>query len=194
MRLSSDSTCAYPQRDILVNGEILKEINHYNYLRTVIRFDGRCLSEIRTRITTAKVAFIMLKNVLTNKKMSIAVGKSFKMLYRTKLLYACETWTVNRQAENHLMALEVWYLKKLQRILWKDTETNETVHQEADENCTFIRKIRRTQSNISGHVMRRSKLDNLVTTVKFDGEKAKQRPSGIYLDSLTAIHKSRLVP
>ena len=37
--------------------------------------------------------------------------------------------------------------------------------------------------------MRRNKLENLITTGKFDGEKAKGRPRGKYLDGLFAWHK-----
>ena len=64
-----------PQCNIQVNGNILQQVNRYNYLGTVITSDGRCLEEIRTRIAMAKVAFSKMKNILTNKKMSIETRK-----------------------------------------------------------------------------------------------------------------------
>lgn len=45
----------------------------YNYFGTVIISDGRWISEIRTRISMAKVALSKTKNVLANKKMAKAV-------------------------------------------------------------------------------------------------------------------------
>ncbi|BFZ24275.1 hypothetical protein BsWGS_27314 [Bradybaena similaris] len=45
------------------------------------------------------------------------------------------------------------------------------------------------QLQFFGHVMRRNKLENLITTGTFDGEMAKGRLRSKYLDGLSASHK-----
>ena len=73
-----------PHCNIQVNGHILKQMNRYSYLGTFITSDGRCLEEIRTRIAIVKVAFCKMKNILTNKKISIETRKkSVEVLHRT---------------------------------------------------------------------------------------------------------------
>ena len=140
-----------PQCDIRVNGHILKQVNRYSYLGTVITSDGRCLEEIRTRIAIAKVAFCKMKNILTNKKISIETRKRVLKCYiEPVLLYGCEAWTMSRQAEKHLMAVEMWFLRKMQRIPWTDRKTNEQVLQETNEDRKLIRVIRRRQSKFLG--------------------------------------------
>ena len=110
-----------PQCNIQVNGTILKQVNRYNYLGTLITSDGKCLDEIRARIAMAKVAFYKIENILTNKKMSFTTRKRVLKCYiEPVLMYGCEAWTMSKQAENHLMAVEMWFLRKMQRIPWTD--------------------------------------------------------------------------
>ncbi|BFZ00294.1 hypothetical protein BsWGS_03333 [Bradybaena similaris] len=117
-----------PKCNIHVNGEILKQVDLYNYLGTVIKSDERCITEIKTRIAMAKVAFCKMKNVLTKKKFPITVRKRVLKCYiEPILLYACETWTMIRQAEKYLMAVEMWFLGRMQRISWTGRKTNEAV-------------------------------------------------------------------
>ena len=71
------------------------------------------------------------------------------------------------------MAVEMWFLRKMQRIPWTARKTNEQVLQETNEDRKLIREIRRRQSTFFGHVMRRNGLENLVTTGKIEGEQTK---------------------
>lgn len=78
-----------PQWDIQVNGEILKPVERYNYLKTIILSNGSCLSEIRARIVMAILVFSKMKIILTIKKISIALRENeLKWYIKFKLLYA----------------------------------------------------------------------------------------------------------
>ena len=104
------------------------------------------------------------------------------------LLHGCETWTMCSQAEKHLMAAEMWFLRKMQRIPWIDRKTNDQVLQETNENRNLIREIRRRQSKFFGHVMRRNGLENLVTTGKIKENRPRGRLRRKYLDGLATWH------
>ena len=178
-----------PRCNIHVNGNILQQVDRYNYLGTVITSDGRCLEDIRTRIAMAKVAFSKIKNILTNKKMSIETRKRVLRCYiEPVLLYGCEAWTLSSQAEKQLMAVEMWFLRRMQRIPWTARKTNDQVLQETNESRKLIREIRRRQSNFFGHVMRRNGLENLVTTGKIEGKRTRGGQRSKYLDGLTTWH------
>lgn len=51
------------------------------------------------------------------------------------------------------MATEMWFQRKMQRILQMDRKTNEKVFQKTHENCKFIKEIRRSCPQLLGHVM-----------------------------------------
>ena len=86
------------------------------------------------------------------------------------------------------MAAEMWFLRKMQRIPRTDRKTNEQVLQEANENRKLIREIRRRQSKFVGHIMRRNKLENLVTTGKIEGKRTRGRQRSKFLDGLATWH------
>ena len=97
-----------PLCNIFVSGKLLKQVERYNYLGTVISSNGKCLDEIRTRIAIAKTAFSKMKNILTNKKISLEVRKRVLKCYiEPVLLYVYESWKINKEAEKHLLAVDL---------------------------------------------------------------------------------------
>ncbi|GFO37936.1 hypothetical protein PoB_006444100 [Plakobranchus ocellatus] len=78
--------------------------------------------------------------------------------------------------------------------------TNERVLNEANKRRSLVRTIRKRQATFLGHVMRRGKLEHLVTTGKFEGKRSRGRQrqkimdglatwlgTGKVLDTLTAV-------
>ena len=86
------------------------------------------------------------------------------------------------------MAVEMWFLRRMQRIPWTDRKTNDQVLQETNENRKLIREIRRRQSKFFGHIMRSNKLENLVTTGKIEGKRTRGSQRSKFLDGLTTLH------
>ncbi|GFN89725.1 endonuclease-reverse transcriptase [Plakobranchus ocellatus] len=64
------------------------------------------------------------------------------------------------------------------RIPWTAKKTNERVLNEANKRRSLIRTIRKCQATFLGHVMRRGKLEHLVTTRKFEGKKKQRKTKG----------------
>jgi len=54
------------------------------------------------------------------------------------------------------------------RIPWTDHETNNNVLNRAGTERHLLKKIRKRQAEFLGHVIRKSKLQNLIMTGKFD--------------------------
>ncbi|GFN96228.1 endonuclease-reverse transcriptase [Plakobranchus ocellatus] len=87
------------------------------------------------------------------------------------LMYGCEAWTISKQIQNKLEATEMWFLRRMLRIPWTAKKTNERVLNEANKRRSLVRTIRKHQATFLGHVMRRGKLEHLVTTGKFEGKR-----------------------
>ncbi|GFO37775.1 hypothetical protein PoB_006428000 [Plakobranchus ocellatus] len=63
-------------------------------------------------------------------------------------------------------------------------KTNERVLNEANKRRSLVRTIRKRQATFLGHVMRRGKLEHLVTTGKFEGKRSRGRQSEKIMDGL----------
>ncbi|GFN81086.1 hypothetical protein PoB_000759200 [Plakobranchus ocellatus] len=63
-------------------------------------------------------------------------------------------------------------------------KTNERVLNEANKRRSLVRTIRKRQATFLGHVMRRGKLEHLVTTGKFEGRRSRGRQREKLMDGL----------
>ncbi|GFO35692.1 endonuclease-reverse transcriptase [Plakobranchus ocellatus] len=65
--------------------------------------------------------------------------------------------------------------RRMLRIPWTAKKTNERVLNEANKRRSLVRTIRKRQATFRDHVMRRGKLEHLVTTGKFEGKRSRGR-------------------
>ena len=107
--------------NIKVDGVILEQVESYQYLGQIITEDGRCENEIRRRIGIAKTNFLKMKDVLITKKLSMETRKKILHCYIVStLMYAAETWVINVADWKRLEAFELWALRKMMKVSWKD--------------------------------------------------------------------------
>jgi len=45
-------------------------------------------------------------------------------------LYACKTWTIRKQEEKMIEALEMWIWRRIMRVSWTNRKTNEWVREQ----------------------------------------------------------------
>ena len=88
---------------IEINGEAIKETEHFKILGSLISADGSLELEIKTRIPKAQAVFSSLYHKFWSRK-HISLGtklSSFKVVVRAVLLYACETWPAQLDSSNN---------------------------------------------------------------------------------------------
>jgi hypothetical protein len=69
-----------------------------------------------------------MRKCLTRKELSLETRlRIVKCYIRSRLLYASETWTLNKNMTKRLSAFEMWVYRRLLKISWKDKIKNEDV-------------------------------------------------------------------
>ncbi|GFO15137.1 RNA-directed DNA polymerase from mobile element jockey [Plakobranchus ocellatus] len=117
-----------------------------------------------------------MKTILTNKHISIETRKRALQCYiEPVLMYGCEAWTISKQIQDKLEATEMWFLRGMLRIPWTAKKTNERILNETNKRRLLVRTIRKRQATFLGHMMRREKLEHLVTTGKLEGKRSRER-------------------
>ena len=154
-----------PLINITINGIKLRQRDHFKYLGVLVSSDGRNNTEISARKVQAKMMFQKMKTVLTNSHISIQTRKRTLECYiKPILMYGCEVWTISKQAQKKLEAVEMWFLRRMMKISWMAKKSNDTVLKEAHTSRAPVNKIRIRQTTFFGHVMRREKFEHLITT------------------------------
>ena len=169
-----------------MNEEKINQTETFTYLGTLITEDGKCTKEIKCRIAQSKTAFTNLKKILTNKKVP------FKTRFRVLrcyvwpvLLYACETWTLNRESKKLLESVEMWYLRKMERISYTAHKTNEFVLSKTQKSRMILRDIETRQFKFFGHVIRKCGLEETILSGYINGNRSRGRSRKTYLDDIS---------
>ena len=169
----------------------LSQVHSFKYLGTLISSDGKGKAEIKNRIGQAKSAFQKMRNILSNKSLSLYLDVRkhvLKYYIEPILLYESESWTVGKLTQRSLKATEMWFVRRMLRIPWTAKITNEECLRRIGETRKLIKNMRKRQSTFFGHVMRRGGIENILTTGKLEGTRTRGRPRETILDSLTRWH------
>ena len=79
------------------------------------------------RIAPAKQAFINLGYILRNKMSFRIKFRLFNVLCMVSLLHGFESWTITNETIKKVNALDLWFLRRMQRISYTANVTYETV-------------------------------------------------------------------
>ena len=140
---------------ITINGTLLKTVQDFKYLGSVISNDGSIDKEINARLCKASQALGRLKSrVLTQHNIRQSTKlKVYRTVVLTSLLYGCEAWTLYRR---HLKKLEGFHMRSLRSIMnikWQDKITNLEVLDRA-KSTSIEAMILQSRLRWTGHIIR----------------------------------------
>ena len=125
---------------------------------------------------SGQASFQNMKSILTNKHMSLGVRKRVLQCYiEPILLYGCESWSMTKQTLTSIEAMEMWFLRRMLRVSWTEMRTNLEILNTARSTRKLISNVKRRQAGFLGHVMRKGKLEHLLTTGKIEGKRSRGR-------------------
>ena len=133
----------------------------------------------------AKDAFTKMKAVFTNRNISLPTKlNTLKAYIWSGLLYGCECWTITKDLERRLEAAEIWFIRRIMKISWKDKKSNEEVMNISGYKRSLIKTVRKRQLKFLGHVIRADRLEKQLLCGKINGTRSRGRQRTKYTDSL----------
>ena len=168
--------------NVEVDGKKLEQVTNFTYLGSKLVNDGKSEKEIRIRIGRATSALAKLENIWRSKNIKI---KNKLLLMRSivssTLLYACESWTMNKSDEKRLKAFETKSYRRLLGITWKDRKTNEYVMTKIQEICGFmpegvVEMVKKKKLKYFGHQIRSGGTTRAVMEGGMEGNRGRGRP------------------
>ncbi|GFR88507.1 UDP-glucuronosyltransferase 2A1-like [Elysia marginata] len=85
--------------------------------------------------------------------------------------------------EKRLLAVEMWFLRRIFRISWTEKKTNEKVLRLTDTDRSLLRLFRKRQMEFFGHIYGHDGLEKLMLHV--EGRRARGRQRQTFMDSLS---------
>ena len=173
-----------PKVNIILDGQPVEQVERLVYLGQLITENGKCDEEIKRRIEIARTAYIKMRNVLTNPKLSTSARLRFIKCYVwSTLLYGVETWTISKTSQQRLEAFEVWALRRMLRISWTRHVTNKEVLRLADTKKSLFQTVKQRKLSFFGHIMRHDSLQRNLLEGMVEGKRGRGRPRLQWSDS-----------
>ena len=110
--------------EIKINNDTLKIVETFKYLGAIIDDKGS-KSEIIARTGQTITALSKLNFIWYDKSLQLKLKiRLMQSLVNSIFLYACETWTLTKELQGRIRALEMICLRRLMNISYRDKITN----------------------------------------------------------------------
>ena len=170
---------------IKADGEDLEQVDHFKYLGQTITPDGKNEKEIIQRIAISKSRFQQMYTLFTSRQISIKLRLRLLECYIfSVLLYGSETWTITKTLETKIEACEMWFIRRMGKISWKQKMTNEDVLTLMQTKRKILETIKQKKMSFFGHIKRHNGILKEILEGKMEGKRPRGRPRAQWTDNI----------
>ena len=95
------------------------------------------------------------------------------MLFRSVVMYGCESWTVKKAERRRFDAFELWCWRKLLRVPWTASRSNQSILKEISPGCSLEGMMLKLKLQYFGQLIGR--VDSLEKTLMLGGIGGRRR-------------------
>ena len=90
-----------------------------------ITADGDCRHEIKTHLLLGRRVMTNLDSILKSRDITLPTKVCVvKAMVYPVVMYGCERWTIKKAEHRRIDAFELWYWRRLLRVLWTARRSN----------------------------------------------------------------------
>lgn len=150
MRINNKNNTA-----LKINDEELEDVEHFQYLGSIINRNGGTEQDVKARIKKAQYAYVTLFNVWRSKNIKpITKLRIFNSNVKSILLYGSETWAITESIRKKLQTFVNRCFRRILRIYWPNVISNRELWERTNQQPIEIEIGRRKWSWL-GHTLRK---------------------------------------
>ena len=101
-------------------------------------------------------------------------------------MYGCESWTIKKAERQRIDAFELWYWRRLLRVLWTAKSSNQSILKEISPEYSLEGRMLKLKLQYFGHLMRRTySLEKILMLGKIEGRRRRGWQRMRWLDGIT---------
>ena len=122
-----------------------------------ITADGNCNHEIKRHLLLGRKAMTNLDSILKSRDITLQTKVYIvKAMVFPVVMYGCENWTIKKAEHWRIDAFELWYWKRLLRVPWAATRSNQSILKEISPEYSLEGLMLKLKLQYSGHLMWRT--------------------------------------
>ncbi|KAJ4447044.1 hypothetical protein ANN_09033 [Periplaneta americana] len=176
-----ESRNAYRVSKIIVNGNILEQVSHFNYLGCDISFNYE--KDIEKKVNRFQMICGTIGRTLGRKARKETQMKFYKVMAVPTLIYGSESWTTTKKEESRIQSAEMKFMRYVRRYTKADKIKNETIR--SDLNIFSVHDmVEENKTKWKDHVdrMAENRLPKKIMNYRPIGKRDLGRPRKRWLD------------
>ena len=126
-----------------------------------------------------------MTKLLTTKRLKLETKvRILKCYVFSELTYGSEAWTLTKALEKRVEAFEMWCLRRIGNISWRDKIKNETVLDKLHTKRQLLADIKSRKLIYFGHIKRKNNILTTLTEGKLEGKRPRGRPRGNWFTNI----------
>ena len=118
-----------------------------------ITADRDCSHEIKRRLLLGRKVMTNLDSILKSRDITLPTKVHLvKAMVFPVVMYGCESWTVKKAERQRIDAFELWYWRRLLRVLWTARRSNQSILKEISPGCSLEGLMLKLKLQYFGHL------------------------------------------
>jgi len=178
-KLKTSAMTIRGQGSVEIEGDRIEKEEKIKFLGSYVTSDGDSHTDIKNRIALAKAVTNSMAEVWKSKELSTGLKVRLAIaLIWSVALYACEAWTIRKQEEKMIEALEMWIRRRIMRVICPERKTNEWVREQVgvSEERSMLAEVIKRKIRKYGHWKRQGE-SMVLASIKgeTDGKRKRRR-------------------
>ena len=167
--------------------ETVETVAVFIFLGSKFTADGDCGNEIKRHLLLGRKVMTNLNSILKSRDIILPTKICLvKAMVFPVVMYGCESWTINKSECRGIDAFELWYWRRLLRVLWTARRSNQSILKEISPGCSLEGLMLKLKLQYFGHLMRRAdSLEKTLMLGKIEGRRRRGQQRMRWLDGIT---------
>ena len=114
-----------------VDGETVETVSDCNFLGSKITADGDYSHEIKRHLLFGRKVMTNIDSIFKSRDITLPTKvRLVKAMVFPVVMYGCESWTVKKAEQLRIDAFELWFWRRLLRVLWTARRSNQLILKE----------------------------------------------------------------
>ena len=116
-----------------IDGETVETVSDFILGGSKITADGDCSHEIKRRLFLGRKAMTNLDSILKSRDITLLTKVHLvKAMVFPVVMYACESWTVEKAEHQRIDTFELWCWRRLLKVPWTARRSNQPILKEVN--------------------------------------------------------------
>ena len=110
-------------------------VTNFIFLSSKITAEGDCSHEIKRHLLLGRKAMTNLDSILKSRDISLPTKVHlFKGMVFPVVMQGCESWAIKKAECPRIDAFELWYWRRLIRVLWIARKSNQSILKQTSQS------------------------------------------------------------